>query len=63
MNTKNLKSSKLLKLMKESGLIAGQSDLPKEFKGRAKQISSVEMDLLFKHVCAAQGSDHKKISE
>ena len=49
MNTKYLKSSKLFKMFRESGIIKGVSRLPFNCNG-AKQISLPEMDLSFKMV-------------
>ena len=51
MNTRFLKSSKLLKLLKDCGLLKGQSRLPGGIKKGANQITLVEMDLAFKQIC------------
>ena len=51
MNTKYLKSSKLFKMLRESGIIKGCSRLPPNSNG-AKQISLPEMDLSFKLITA-----------
>ena len=52
MNTKNLKSSKLIKLLRDCGLIKGTSKLrePKAAKQKAKQVQLVETDILFKQL-------------
>ena len=54
MNTKNLKSSKLKKMLQDCGLIEGVSTPPFRVSG-AKQISLAVMDLLYKSVCHAVG--------
>ena len=51
LNSTNLKSSLLLKMMRDCGLVAEQSVLAKQFKGKVRQVFTVEVDLLFKQVC------------
>lgn len=52
MNTKHLKSSKLVKLLKECGLISNLSKLPLYMSGKAFQISTSEIDIAFKKICS-----------
>ena len=52
MNTKYLKSSKLVKLIKNCKLLKDLSQLPTKFANRIKQISLVDLDLAFKKICA-----------
>jgi len=60
MNTKTLKSSKLVKMMKDAGLIKVYSTLPKGLKGYAKQVTQTELDLLYTSVCTKLGHERAK---
>lgn len=52
LNTKYLKSSRLLKMLRECGLVSCQSSLKPGMRQRgARQVSLVDIDLLFKTVC------------
>lgn len=59
MNTKLLKSIKLIRLLRECGLVSGQSELPMQLIGKARQISIIEIDLAFKKIC----SQHERSPE
>ena len=48
LNSRYLKSSLLLKMLRECGLIAELSIMSKALQKRARQIYTVEIDLLFK---------------
>jgi hypothetical protein len=52
MNTKYLKSSKFVRLLRECGLIKDLSELPMALHGKALQVSITDIDIAFKKVCS-----------
>lgn len=52
MNTKYLKSSKFVRLLRECGLIKDLSELPVALQGKALQVSITDIDLAFTKVCS-----------
>ena len=51
LNNRHLKSSLLLKMLRDCGLMAEQSKLKNSLSAKARQIYTVEIDLLFAQVC------------
>ena len=51
MNKRLLKSSKLVRLLKECGLIQSHSQLPEQLEGKAIQITTTDIDIAFSKVC------------
>ena len=52
MNTKYLKSSKFVRLLRECGLIKDISELPATLNSKAIQITLTDIDIAFKKVCS-----------
>jgi len=52
MNTKYLKSSKFVRLLRECGLIKDLSELPMTLNGKALQVTTTDIDIAFKKVCS-----------
>lgn len=63
MNTTLLKSSKLVKLLREVGLIAGMSSLPWDLQGKAVQVTLTDVDLAFSKVCAQRSPGQHPLSQ
>ena len=51
LNARYLKSSLLVKLLRDCGLVAETSTMNKSLEEKARQVFSVEIDILFKQVC------------
>lgn len=54
MNTRNLKSNKLIKLLKNAGLVKAYSTMHPTMRGKAYQVKTTEIDLLYRQVCRLQ---------
>lgn len=52
MNTRYLKSSKFVRLLRECGLIKDLSELPVTLQGKAIQVTITDIDIAFKKVCS-----------
>ena len=52
MNTKLLKSSKFVRLLRECGLVKDISELPVTLQGKALQVTITDIDIAFKKVCS-----------
>lgn len=51
LNSTLLKSSLLLKMMRDCCLVAELTTLPKHLQPKATQVFTVEIDIIFKQVC------------
>ena len=63
LNNKFLKSSLLLKMLRECGLVAESSTLKNKLGEKARQVFTVEIDILFKQVCKQMSNTKQAYSQ